>query len=241
MGKYAKKKELSGEQVMGEISMDENLIADPVPTNAEMYNRICGGRPLHQGDKMAIECWNKLMSFSKAQNLLESNFEDRIKDNFQGCLWEIYLPMAFYLNGILLSRAGKKGPDFCFERKGKRIWLEAVVCGEPQGINIVPPPILNGGFEHGIAPDAEIMQRLATAVSSKIKKFEEAYSQKIQGLNDYYVIALNGYRGINNYVHDRCFQPYIVKTLYGMGDYNRFYEGRGVKIFLSGRIVEGVF
>ena len=200
-------------------------MTDAVPTNIEMYNRICGGNSLHNGDKMALAYWNNLISFSKSKNLLESNFEGRIKNNFHECFWEIYLPKAFDINGICLHRVGKGSPDFCFEKNGKKIYIEAVACGEPEERNIVPPPVLDGGFKHGIAPEAEIMQRLANAVSAKITKFNEAYSQMIKGSNDFYIIALNGYRAINNYLHDRVFNPpFVVKTLFGMGDYKRFYE-----------------
>ena len=200
-------------------------MTDAVPTNIEMYNRICGGNGLHEGDRMALAYWNNLISFSKVKKLLESNFEGRIKNNFHGCFWEIYLPKAFDINGICLRRGGKGSPDFCFEKNGKKIYLEAVACGEPEEINIVPPPVLDGDFEHGIAPEVEIMQRLANAVSVKIAKFNKAYSQIIKCSNDFYIIALNGFRAINNYPHDSVFKPpFVVKTLFGMGNYKRFYE-----------------
>jgi hypothetical protein len=206
--------------------MNKEFTTDGVPTNTVMFDRICGGKGLHQGDRMALEFWNKLIDFSKGQNLLESNFVGRTKDNFHGCFWEIYLPKAFDLNGISLCRKGGGFPDFYFEKNGKKIWLEAVVCGEPEEMNIVPPPILDGEFKDGLAPEAQIMQRLANAISSKIVKFNELYSQKIKDSNNFYVIALNGYRGINNHPYDLCFKPpFIVKTLFGMGVYNRFYEG----------------
>ena len=92
----------------------EQFMTDAVPTNIEMYNRICGGNGLHNGDRMALAYWNDLVSFSKSKNLLESNFEGRIKNNFHECFWEIYLPKAFNINGVCLRREGKCFPDFCF-------------------------------------------------------------------------------------------------------------------------------
>ena len=147
---------------------------------------------------MAIEFWNGLKCFSEDKDLLEGNFEGRTKDNFHGCFWEIYLPKAFDNNGITLYR-GKKGfPDFNFEKNGKKIWLEAVVCGEPdKDENKVPPP--SNSFEGGLVPEPQVIQRLAPAVDYKIGRFNDRYSKMITEESEHYVIAVNGYRAVNSY------------------------------------------
>lgn len=200
-----------------------------IPTNSEMYDRIFLKNCQHDGDRKAVIFWNELYDFSKNNGLLESNFDNRCKQNFHGCFWELYLPKVFEAENMMLSRKGKGKPDFCFEKDGKEFYLEAVVCGEPSSEkNRVPVP--SGSFESGKVPEAQIMQRMASSISDKIKKFKEKYTSKIDKTAACYVIAINGYRAINAHIDDVFYMPYVVKTLFGIGDLRLFYSSNGERL-----------
>ena len=71
------------------------------------------------------------------------------------------------------------------------------------------------------------MQRLASSVCDKIKKYKEKYSKIINSKNEYYVIALNGYWAISdNYDFDDIEPPYILKTLFGLDALQLRYSER---------------
>lgn len=205
-----------------------------IPTNSEMCNRIFLKQYKYvEPDRQARAFWDDLYDFSKNNDLLEKNFDDRCKDNFHECFWELYLPKTFQVKNIKLKKdLGNKrsAPDFYFETNGEKIWLEAVACGEPTvEENKVPAPNPDGSVS---MPDQQIMQRLATSIDYKIKKFERGYTKIINKTDEYYVIAVNGYRAIDVYFDDvpidkKRSMPYVVKTLFGIGDLQLFYSIRG--------------
>ncbi|SRR5258706_5910827 len=136
-----------------------------IPGNEEMYQRIvCGKYPNWHPDKHAQEYWNKLKDFSEKNGLIESSSEVRIKDQFHSYFWELYLPMFFNLRGISLVRGKGGQPDFYFDKDEKRIWLEAVACGDPKESNQVPVPDSGEFFE---MPGDQITQRMASSLTRK--------------------------------------------------------------------------
>ncbi len=201
-------------------------------SNSEMFDRIrLRDNPI---DQQAGPYWDRLLEFSKARQLLEPDFEKRCAADFHACFWELYLPAAFNARGIVLKRRFSKkkgGPDFYFEDGGSKVWIEAVTCGEPSKANAYNPPSDDpDDFASGLAPEEKIMQRLASAITYKIGKFEQ-YRQLL-GHQDRYVIALNGYRALNGYPHDSAplGSPFIVRTLFGARDLvtsegKTFYQG----------------
>lgn len=190
-----------------------------LPSNVEMFGRI--RQPGDVLDEYAKRYWDALVEFSKANQLLEPDFEERCAFDFHSCFWEVYLPRAFHARGIVLKRWISKqgGPDFYFEENGTKVWIEAVACGESSEKNAFSPPSDDPmDFASGIAPESKIMHRLSTAISSKLEKFEK--HRKFLAAGDRYVIALNGYRAINGHLHDRVpiITPFIVRTLFGARD-----------------------
>ena len=200
-------------------------------TNKEMHECISRGknRPEsdqnpHWVDQQTRLFWDKLVKFSKDRTLLENDFNEKMKNHFHECFWELYLPKAFDAFGITLHRGcGKSAkPDFYFEKNGLKVWVEAVACGEPEEQNRIPSP--TNDFSGGIAPEDKIMQRLANAISEKIKK---PYATT----HEPFIIALNGHRALNGYPHDLIpLNPsFVVRTLFGMG--SQFLTQSGGKYF----------
>ena len=196
-------------------------------TNRELYCWICCGEtpPADRGflPGQIESCrayWNDLKNFSKEKNLLEANFNGKTEQTFHSSFWELYLPKAFDVAGIRLFRGKEGQPDFYFEKGGQEIWLEAVACGEPQEQNAVPPP----GEDFESNTDGfyanQTMRAMATAIDSKIKKWNDGYKRNVHEEPASFVIALNGWRALNRHF-DAAFPddpPMITKTLFGMGD-----------------------
>ncbi len=173
-----------------------------VPSNREMFERI-------YHDQHARDFWDQLMRFSEEKGLLEPEFIERISSNFHGAFWEIYLPKAFDAIGVALKKKRWKkrgGPDFYFENGGVKIWIEAVTCSEPNEQNAFLPPSGDPhDFESGLAPEHNIMQRLATAMSGKIEQAKR--HRLLLDPGDHYIVAINGYRALNGYPHDQGQRP----------------------------------
>ena len=201
-------------------------------TNRELYCWICCGEtpPADRGflPGQIESCrayWNDLKNFSKEKNLLEANFNGKTEQTFHSSFWELYLPKAFDVAGIRLFRGKEGQPDFYFEKGGQEIWLEAVACGEPQEQNAVPPP----GEDFESNTDGfyanQTMRAMATAIDSKIKKWNDGYKRNVHEEPASFVIALNGWRALNGHIEiptsnrwglSTLPPPPIVRMLFGL-------------------------
>ena len=200
---------MAGEQI--EISL---------PTNDELYRWICLGetppdnRGFQPGQLEAARAyWDELKSFSERENLLEHEFEGDVSKNFHQRFWELYLPKAFDAAGMPLCRGKEGQPDFYFEKDGQKIWLEAVACGESQKQNAVPPS--GGSFFSGVDASYinQSMRGLATAIDSKIKKWNDCYKKNIREKSAHFIIALNGWRALNGHIEIPTSTPLGLSTL----------------------------
>ncbi len=205
-----------------------------LPSNIEMYKLIFLRQefasspipaPVIHG---ARNHWDELVAFSSQRGLLEPGFATQVRDHFHQSFWELYLPKAFHSVGITLDRLNSAagGPDFNFGPKCRRIWIEAVACGEASNANVIYLPSNDpDDFESGFAPEHQIMQRLASAISTKVQQWK-GHKNRF-GPDDQYVIAVNGFRALCGYPHDQVpfAPPFIVRTLFGLGDCRMSKEG----------------
>ncbi|CEG09723.1 hypothetical protein BN961_03153 [Afipia felis] len=81
------------------------------------------------------------------------------------------------------------GPDFCFDDRGVRVWVEAVA-PEPKGL---PAEWLDPNFT-GVRsfPHEDILLRWTSAIDAKWKKLQHYRNKGIVRPTDAYVIAVNG-------------------------------------------------
>ena len=203
---------------------------DALPTDEELYRWVCLGEMPSAGQmapgevEIIRDYWNKLKAFSKTKELLETNFNGKTKETFHASFWELYLPKAFDAVSMPLCKGKEGQPDFYFEKDGPKIWLEAVVCGEPQEQNEVPPP--GNSFFSNVDTSYinQSMRGLATAIDAKIKKWK-VYRKHLRMESVHYVIALNGWRALNGHIEIPALSslglsgfppPPIVRMLFGL-------------------------
>lgn len=111
------------------------------------------------------------------------------------CIWEAMLyrhlrSLGYQLSGSAGARA-QHGPDFCFERDGLTIWVEAVV-PSPEGIpsDWLEAPVA-GQVKAVNKPHREMLLRCTSAIADKQKKFSNYKAKGIVGQTDAAVIAVN--------------------------------------------------
>jgi type I restriction enzyme S subunit len=124
--------------------------------------------------------------------LADAHFREDAKNHFLARFWEMYLAVALSKRGLTLVRSAGEGPEFYFENRGKRVWIEAVAPGPGVGADRVPEP------ECGVAsavPTEKILLRFTNALVEKREKYKAACSKGIVSVSDAYVLAINS-RGI---------------------------------------------
>lgn len=114
---------------------------------------------------------------------------------FWSCVWEAMLydhirASGYELRGVK-KQSGQDGPDLCFERDGRLVWIEAVVPA-PDGIpDEWLTPIIPGEVRVRSKPDVERVLRCTSAIVDKRKKFDNYLAKRIVSENDICVIAVN--------------------------------------------------
>jgi type I restriction enzyme S subunit len=144
--------------------------------------------------------------------LADAHFREDAKNHFLERFWEMYLAVTLSERGLTLVRSAGEGPEFYFENRGKRVWIEAVAPGPGVGADRVPE------LEFGVAsavPTEKILLRFTHALVEKRRKYEEACGKGIVSTSDPYVLAINS-RGIR---HAPCgnTMPYFVQAFLPFG------------------------
>jgi hypothetical protein len=144
--------------------------------------------------------------------LADGHFREDAKNHFLERLWEMYLGVTLSERGFTLVRSAGKGPEFYFENRGKRVWIEAIAPGPGVGEDRVPE------LELGVAstvPTGKILLRFTNALSEKRRKYLEARSKEIVFASDVYVLAINS-RGIPHAPFGNTI-PYFVQAFLPFG------------------------
>ncbi len=185
-------------------------------------------------DERGTGCFFKtLKKHSERQGLLESTFASRLRSQFFDVFWELYVAAALDAARFTVKRGRGRvlEPDFHFPSINSTVFVEAVICGEPNtGDNKVPPPD-DDAFEGGIAPEGRIFQRLAQAIDGKIAAVTRPKAQAAMERHGPHavVIAVNGCRALNGHPHGDItipLVPPIARMLYGAIDQYVNREGR---------------
>jgi hypothetical protein len=106
-------------------------------------------------------------------------------------VWEMQLAMHLDTLGHHLT-SPSDGPDFLFEHHGLTVWVEAI-SPEPKGLPahwLAPPE--RGKTKVRTMPHEEILLRWTAAFKEKCQKLQAYRDKGIVGVNDAYVIAING-------------------------------------------------
>jgi hypothetical protein len=139
-------------------------------------------------------------------------------------IWEMYLGCALGESSLVLEPKGEKGPDL--ELSNPRVWVEAVVSTDGQKSQTTGQPtsrvpeVLLNEWMWGGPPEEEIIQRCATSIDAKIKKFNEYLGNGTVKQDEACVIGLNVHKtsfAQYDHQHTENHIPLIAKVLFGYG------------------------
>lgn len=182
-----------------------NLFNHPNPTDKE-YIYFQNLENTHEQKLYILSLWENF------KDLADSNFRNRISEDFQSGFWEMYLANIFQENEVQVS-SQNSGPDFKISGKNESIWVEAIA---PKKGNtkdaILEPEEDDKGM---IVPEDRFILRLTSAIDTKFKKYLFWRSNDTISPLDSYIIAINGYN-LPHYISDD-FPTYILKSVFSIG------------------------
>ena len=143
-----------------------------VPGKDPLYNLIRSRKS--NLDIIAMKYWNQL--YTKNQIFLDHDFSIELGNDFMGRLWE--LTISNYLQGlenkgVFLTQimTQNSSPDFCFQFKGEKFYVEAVTSGPGTVASLQIP--LNESLTSRTIPITKYKERITQALREKIiKKYE---------------------------------------------------------------------
>lgn len=153
---------------------------------------------------------------------------------FWSCISEALLADRMARHGIEPLSSGGRGPDFLVMDGERKIWIE-VICPEPRGLPEGWLKPKSQKVEVFSFPHGSIILRWMSAIKEKAEKLlgpesapEEGYLSKgIVGIDDAYVIAINGcqlhrpgFTGLNG-ISDF---PFVVEAVFAVGPYQVFID-----------------
>lgn len=143
------------------------------------YRRICSSTnsDLERIRYFADKTWGWYQAYSP-----EKDFQQKLMQDTASTLWHLRLAHVFQGLGFNFIETRESQPDFCLEKNGKRIWVEAVCCNYPQ---------LPGDAISKIQPcDDEPRARISQVFKYKADKYQGFFSD-LSGTNDYFIIAIS--------------------------------------------------
>ena len=145
--------------------------------------------------------------------LADSHFTSDARKHFYERFWEMYCAKGFSNASLRLSAMNGKGPDFCAELPGLRVYVEANVPGPGTGADGVPD-ITPGVAQE--SPEKEIVLRLRNGLEEKLKQWKKWKKSETVSKHDAYIVAFNSRR--MHIAAPNWAMPYIVKTVFPLGD-----------------------
>lgn len=153
------------------------------------------------------EClWKDYRSYA------DTSFRADAMHQFLQRYWEMYVAVALLGAGLELTKHGDVGPEFSFDLKGRRVWLEAVAPTAGSGRDAVPP-ILPG--QYFTVPTERIALRFTNAFGEKRSRHNDAVAKGIVVPDDAYILAMNS-RAIPHGPHSGTI-PFYVQALLPIG------------------------
>lgn len=160
-------------------------------------------------DRAFVEhLWEKYYPYA------DTNFLTDARKHFQERFWEMYVGVAVLERGFPLHRGSAKGPEFYFDCKERKVWVEAIAPGQGEGPDAVPE------LEYGKpvatrVPEEEIILRIRHALLEKNRKLQVYRDSGIVAPTDGYILAINS-RRMRAALADANL-PFIVKAVFPFG------------------------
>lgn len=148
------------------------------------------------------------------QDLKETNFEDREKNQPHQTEWEVILGGYLLENSFKLKK-DNSNLDFLVNFVNEEFYIEATAPTEGNGHNKVIniPCNEHSFFKDCIRNDDKIILRLTSCIKSKIEQIEKKNFDK----NKIVILAINGAQCIKDWETPNEPFPFIVRCLYGLG------------------------
>ena len=155
----------------------------------------------------------------------DAHFESEFPRQFEQRSWELYVGSVLLGAGFRLQKSAAKGPDFVFDNRGTRVWIEATAVALGQGADAVPERNARGR-EKGQTwfgappPETSLLLRAANGFGAKVGAFERYLGAGIVEAKDCKVIAIT--LGL---IEDADVEPpdlpLAVKLAFGVGEFYR--------------------
>ena len=167
--------------------------------------------PIFSRERMYCESlWEKFSPFA------DSSFPHEFARQLHPRFFEMYLGNQLLELGFsLLPRKTVTGPDLHFIYDKTHVWIEATAPDKGEGRDAVPDIFGHSRFEP--IPEEKIILRFTSSISAKKERFIEYLKKGIVGLDDAYIVAING-RSIEMVRLDPAPIPAIVKSVYPVGE-----------------------
>lgn len=159
---------------------------------------------------------DKFIGLGLADKHFSSEYYSPNKGKFFQRLWEINLGLWLSDQGFMLESA-EIGPDFSTTINGKRLWIEAV-SPTPQGI-LIDFFKVRAGEEFVVKdyPYNEIMLRVTSALSGKMRRYREYLTDGVVSNRDCFVVAVD-FSQLDFMAHIGISQmPTVVEAVYPVG------------------------
>jgi hypothetical protein len=154
--------------------------------------------------------------FQYLDGLEDRHFESQIDREPYARLWEMMLAKMLKTQGHQPASAAR-GPDFVFEHRGQRIFIEAICPGpgDDDNPNSVPP-LMHGAPIAQEVPVAQIVLRICSALEEKKRKFARYLEQGVVSQDDVTIIAISSSRiGVQA---SGLWPPVIMRATHGLGN-----------------------
>ena len=165
----------------------------------------------------------------------DPDFLEKVAEDFQARYWEMFLTTSLLRAGCtIMKKLDPEGPDIHLKYGDKSIWIEAVApnSGDPLLPDSVPPFIPMDKPGVGDVPDNQLKLRILNAISEKHKKWQDYINNRIIGVDEPYIIAVNTCKIPLAFI-DRD-PPRIVRCVFDIGHPYVTFDGSSGKILESG-------
>ncbi len=174
----------------------------------DSFYRVVRDLPEHKEARAFVESlWQRYRGYE------DRHFLEGAKSNFLQRSWEMYLAVALLDHELRLSRVGNVGPEFNFDFRGRKVWVEAVAPGPGDGDDRVTECVPGKPFS---VPTEKILLRFTNALAEKRSRYLSARQKEIIGPDDLYLLAINS-RGIPHAPFGNTL-PFFVQAFLPLGD-----------------------
>lgn len=184
--------------------------------NSFVYQHLCASDADSERFRMLELKKEQFVGLGLADKHFSSEYYSPNKEKFFQRLWEINLGLWLSDQGFMLESA-EIGPDFSTTVNGKRLWIEAV-SPTPQGI-LIDFFKVRAGDEFVVKdyPYNEIMLRVTSALSGKMRRYRDCLTGGIVSRDDCFVVAVD-FSQLDFMAHIGISQmPTLVEAVYPVG------------------------